>query len=110
MTEVFRGANVNDDQHAADNTLKIVHSLIYILKADHKPIPNLILQTTVILSEMYVGNKLKFVHKEYRKVTIPRNHGQRYKWLAMERMLAYLNVSLEYTARRRRWQTTSLQH
>ncbi|CEG75248.1 hypothetical protein RMATCC62417_10322 [Rhizopus microsporus] len=100
---------MNDDQHAADGTLNIVHSIICILKAyarvyskskittfkKPKAFGVQTVQTTAILLEIYVGNNLKFVSKEYRKENIPRNHGQRYKWFVVAEMLAYLMANLE---------------
>ncbi|ORZ01725.1 hypothetical protein BCR43DRAFT_434685 [Syncephalastrum racemosum] len=102
VAEMSGGANIDNGQHAADDTLKVIHSLTCILKADARNCPRASIstfkklkafgvqtvQTTMILSEMYIDDDLKFVYKESRKAIVPRNYGQRQKQFAMAEMLA----------------------
>lgn len=109
ILEVSGGYGSNDHQHACDDTLKIVHSLMCILKGDAQANPNASLgtykqikafgiqtvKTTMILSEMYLGGDMKYRYKEVMTAVIPIRYHERVKWLPVINLLAYLMSELD---------------
>jgi hypothetical protein len=112
ILEVSSGRLSDDHHHASDDTLKIMHSLMCILKGDSQTHANASLATyqrvkafgvqtvkdVVILSEMTLGDDLKYLYKEVLTAAIPINDTHRSKWLPMFNLLAYLLVQLGHQA------------
>ncbi|ORX43534.1 hypothetical protein DM01DRAFT_1295877 [Hesseltinella vesiculosa] len=109
VLEISGGHATDNHQHASDDTLKIIHSLMCILKGDaqnhinasfttYRRIKAFGVQTvkdTVILSEMMLADNFKYVYKEIMTATVPVNDNHRCKWLPMFDLLAYLILQLD---------------
>ncbi|ORX48786.1 hypothetical protein DM01DRAFT_1338443 [Hesseltinella vesiculosa] len=110
LTLEVSGGRLSDDHlHASDDTLKIIHILMCILKGDARSHANASLATykllkafgvqtvqdTVILSEMTLGDDYKYCFKEVLTAAIPVNDRIRSKWLPIFNLLAYLMVQLD---------------
>ena len=109
ILEVSGGYASSDHQHACDDTLKTIHSLMCILKGDaqanayaslasYQRIKSFGIQTiktTMILSEMYLGDDMKYKYKEVMTAVIPINDNERIKWLPVIDLLAYLMTQLD---------------
>ncbi|KAG1471035.1 hypothetical protein G6F56_002350 [Rhizopus delemar] len=108
IMEISGGQASDDHQHVCDDTLKVVHSLMCILKNDAQTSSNASFatyqqvkafgiqtaKTTMILSEMRLNN-LKYEYTEIMSVIIPTNDSNRSKWLPVGNLLAYLMVQLD---------------
>ncbi|KAI8376020.1 uncharacterized protein BYT42DRAFT_498822 [Radiomyces spectabilis] len=108
ILEVPGGRLSNNRLHASDDTLKIMHSLMCVLKGDAQTHANASLvtykrvkafgvqtvQDVVILSEMSLGDNCKYAYKEVMTAAVPVNDSHRSKWLPMFDLLAYLYVQL----------------
>ncbi|KAI9498067.1 hypothetical protein BDB00DRAFT_755563 [Zychaea mexicana] len=109
VLEASGGHASDSHQHAIDDTLKIVHSLMCILKGDarkhingslctYRKVKAFGVQTvksSLILSEMSLGEDLKYKYKEVRTAEIPINDDHRSKFFPIVDLLAYLMVQLD---------------
>ncbi|KAI8062607.1 hypothetical protein BC940DRAFT_278516 [Gongronella butleri] len=108
VVEISGGHTVEQPSHAADDTIKIIHSLLCVLKGDaqghlnaslatYKKIKTFGIQTIeahMVLFEMHLGDDLTYEYKEVMSASVPINDEQRTRWLQVAEMLAYLMLEL----------------
>lgn len=109
ILEASGDSTLVSQQHANDDTLNMIHSLMCLLKRDarchlhgsietYKKVKVFGIQTvktTMILSEMFMDQDLRYVYKEPRAVEIPVKDHHRSKWLPIADLLAYLITQLD---------------